>query len=303
MPAVRRRSDLALYAALRGALALVRAAPEPVALGAAAALGRIARDVLGLRRAVADQNLALAFPTLPARERRALARRMYAHFGRVAAETLRFSAARARLALPRVRAEAAVQLHRALLARGRGLIVLTGHLGNWELASAWLASLGQPVAAVVKPPSNRWLARYIDQARRRMGIEPIPMPEARAGVLAALRDNKVVALVADQGPIHGSTWAPFFGRPTKTPEGPGLFAARSGAPVLFGAMVAEPDGGYRVEADLIEDAARGETREVIQRIAERFRERLEAAVRRAPDQYLWTHRLWRRRPPPGWGAR
>jgi KDO2-lipid IV(A) lauroyltransferase len=147
---------------------------------------------------------------------------------------------------------------------------------------------------VVKPPANPWVARYAEGSRRRLGIETIPMAEARSGVAAALRGGKAVALVADQGAMRGSTWAPFFGRPTKTPEGPGLFAARSGAPVLFGALVALDGGGYRAVLDVLEETAAGDARQVIQRVADRFRARLEEEVRRYPEQYLWTHRLWKR---------
>lgn len=295
---MRRKSDFTAYLALRAAIAACRAGPRPLTLAAGAGLGRMARTPLGLRRAVADRNIAAAFPELSAAERAALARRSYAHFGRMATDILRFASAGPGALVPLVEggAEAAARL-RALLARGRGLIVLTGHLGNWELAGGYLAASGMPLAAVVKPPANPYVARYLEAARRRLGIETIPMPEARSGVLAALRAGKIVALVADQGAIRSGTWAPFFGRPTQTAEGPGLFAARAGAPVLFGALLAREDGGYRGVLDTIEEEPLGETREVIQRVAERYWARLEAEVRRAPEQYLWTHRLWKRQPP------
>ncbi|MDP3774845.1 MAG: hypothetical protein Q8Q85_11325 [Gemmatimonadales bacterium] len=291
-----RRSDAAVGLALGAALAAARVLPRSLARGLGAALGRLARDPLALRRAVADQNLAIAFPELAPDGRAALGRRMYAHFGRMAADVLRFAATGPAAFLPLVDDTEGRRLLGDLLARGRGLIVLTGHLGNWELAGAWLGSRGQ-AAAVVKLPASRLAARYAEATRRRLGIETIPMTEARSGVLAALAEARPVALVADQSPIHGSTWVPFFGRPTKTPEGPGLFAARSGAPVVFGAMIAEPGGRFRLSVDVLDEEPRGETREVIERIATRYRARLEQEIRKAPEQYLWTHRLWRRKPP------
>lgn len=292
-----RRSDAAVGLALGAALAAARVLPRSLARGLGAALGGLARDPLALRRAVADQNLAIAFPELAPRERAALGRRMYAHFGRMAADILHFAAAGPAALIPLVDGEEAMRLLRDLLGRGRGLLVLTGHLGNWELAGGWLSSHGATAAAVVKPPSSRLAARYAEATRCRLGIETIPMTEARSGVLAALREARPVALVADQSPIHGSTWVSFFGRPTKTPEGPGLFAARSGAPVVFGAMIAEPGGRFRLSVDVLDEEPRGETREVIERIATRYRARLEQEIRKAPEQYLWTHRLWRRKPP------
>ncbi len=290
-PAPRRDPAVAL------ALAAARALPRSFTGAVGAALGRLARDPFALRRKVSDQNLAIAFPDLTPRDRAALGRRMYAHFGRTAADTLRFAATGPQSLVPFVDAADAAPRLAELLALGRGLIVLTGHLGNWELAGAWIAAQGARPAAVVKPPSAGLAARIAEGMRRALGVEPIPMPEARTGVLAALRAGRPVALVADQSPIHGSTWVPFFGRPTKTPEGPGLFAARAGAPVAFGALIALPGGRFRLVAEMIDPEPKGETREVIARISTRFREILEAEIRKAPEQYLWTHRLWRRQPP------
>jgi KDO2-lipid IV(A) lauroyltransferase len=294
---VRRRSDYPAYLAMRALVAAVSPWPRPAALAAGAALGRAARDVFGLRRDVADENLATAFPELPPVARADLARRMYVHLGRVAVDSLRLTAGGNAAVVPFVRTVEGESLLRSLVARGRGVIMLAGHHGNWEAAAAWAAAIGLPVAAVVKPPSNPWVADYVERQRRRMGIETIPMPEARAEVPRALAAGKVVGLVADQGAMRSSTWVPFFRRPTQTPEGPGLFAARSGAPVAFGGFVAEADGRYRGFVELIEDAPRGEARDLVLRIATLFRQRLEAAVRLAPEQYLWTHRLWARRPP------
>ena len=294
---MRRRSDLPAYLAMRAALALLDPLPRAAALAAGAALGRLARDPLALRREVADQNLAAAFPTLSPAERAALARRMYAHFGRVAMDSLRLTAGGARAVLPYVRSFEGEDVLRAAFARGRGVIMLTAHLGNWELGAAYAAGLGFPVAGVVKPPSNPWVAGYVERARRGMGVETIPMPEARAVVPGELAAGKLVGLVADQGAMRSPVWVPFFGRPTQTPVGPGLFAARTGAPVLFGIAVAVPGGGYHVWVEMIEERPGSDTGEMVVRIATLYRQRLEAAVRSAPEQYLWTHRLWGRQPP------
>lgn len=260
-------------------------------------MGRAARDLLGLRREVADRNLAVAFPELGAPDRASLARRMYAHFGRVAVDSLRLTGVGAQAVLPLVRSFDGEDVLRAAAARGRGIIMLTGHLGNWELAGAFLAAYGFPIAAIVKPPSNPWVADYVERSRRRMGLDTVPMPEARTAVPAALAAGKIVAIVADQGAIRSRTWVPFFGMPTQTPVGPGLFAARTGAPVLFGGVVAGRRGTYHAFVELIDEAPRGEPPELVVRVATLYRRRLEAAVRRAPEQYLWSHRLWDRQPP------
>jgi len=295
---VRRRSDLAVYAAMRAALAAVRVLPRPLALAAGAAIGRAAGDVLRLRRRVTDDNLAVAFPELPRAVRARIGRGVYAHFGRMAVDSLRLSAFGPRAVVPFVSAGDFVRLLDDRLPRGRGVIVLTGHVGNWELGGAYVAARGYRVAGVVKPPANPYVARHAERVRERLGIETIPMPEARAGVMGALKANKVVALVADQGALRSTVWSPFFGRPTKTPPGPGLFAVRSGAPVIFGAFIARPDGGYELVGELLAEEVTGAPEDAVQWVADAFRARLEALVRRVPCQYLWTHRLWKHQPPP-----
>jgi KDO2-lipid IV(A) lauroyltransferase len=296
---MRRRSDFPAYLLLRALVGLVSPLPRRVALGAGALLGRGVRDAFGLRREVADQNIAAAFPGMGPPERAALARRMYAHFGRVAVDSLRLTSGGPAAVMPFVRAVEGESLLRSQLARGRGAIVLAGHHGNWELAGAWAAGVGIPVTGVVKPPSNPWVADYVERQRRRMAIETIPMPEARANVPLALAAGRAVGLLADQGAIRSNTWVPFFGKPTQTAEGPGNFASRTGAPVLFIDFRAEADGRYFGSIELLEESPQGDARELVVRLATQFRQRLEAAVRLAPEQYLWTHRLWGRQPPDG----
>ncbi|HTT68971.1 MAG TPA: lysophospholipid acyltransferase family protein [Gemmatimonadales bacterium] len=299
---MRRRSDFPAYLLMRAALGLVGPLPRAAALATGAALGRLARTPLGLRREVADRNIAAAFPALSAAERETMARRMYAHFGRVAMDSLRLTAGGARAVVPLMQSFEGEDVLRSAIARGRGLIMLTGHLGNWEAGAACVAAKGLPFAAVVKPPSNPWVAAYVERSRRRAGVEPIPMPEARSAVLGALAAGKVVGLVADQGAMRSPVWVPFFGKPTQTPVGPGLFAARSGAPVMFGSTTAVPGGGYRTVVEMLDERPGGDVEEMVVRIATMFRRRLEAAVRLAPEQYLWTHRLWDRQPPPASGG-
>lgn len=293
---MRRSSDYPVYLAMRAALAAVRILPRGLALAAGGLLGRTARAA-GLRRAVADDNLARAFPLLTPAERNALSRRMFRHLGRMAVDSMRLSAIGPDALVPLVSGGECVRLVREALERGKGVLILTGHVGNWELAGGYLAAIGFPLAAVVKPPANPHVAAHTEATRRRLGIETIPLPEAPTGVLAALRQNKVVALVADQGALRSTTWAPFFGRLTKTPAGPGVFAARSGAPVLFGALVARPDGGYHLDGHVLEQDLTGLGRDATDHVAVKYRASLEALVRQVPEQYLWTHRLWKQQPP------
>ena len=192
-----------------------------------------------------------------------------------------------------VRADREVAVLQDLMRHGRGVLALTGHLGSWEAGIPYLAGRGLPVTAVWKPQANPYLAGWLDGLRRGLGLEAIPMPEAREGVRDALRAGKLVALVADQAPIRGDIRVPFFGRPTRTFAGAGHFAALTGAPVVVGAIFAEADGGFRASVEVLDEAPRGERDELVLRIATLYRAGLERLIRAAPEQYLWTHRLWR----------
>ena len=295
---MKRASDYPVYLALRAALATVRIVPRPLALVVGGLFGQAARAA-GLRRRVTDENLARAMPDLSEAERDDLARRVFRHFGRMAVDSLRLSAVGPRAVAPLVTGGECVQLIRERLPRGKGVIILTGHVGNWELAGAYMAAVGLPLAAVVKPPANRYIAEHTERTRQKLGIETIPLPQAKTAVLEALRRNRVVALVADQGALRSTTWVPFFGQPTRTPSGPGYFAAKSGAPVFFGALVATADGGYRLEGDVLEEEVSDAPDVAIERVAAAYRRRLERLVRQVPEQYLWTHRLWKQQPPAG----
>ncbi|HWO88782.1 MAG TPA: lysophospholipid acyltransferase family protein [Gemmatimonadales bacterium] len=296
---MRRRSDFAAYAAMWIAIGVVRALPRRLALACGGVLGLMARAA-GLRRRVTAENLAIAFPELDLRRRRELERSVYRHFGRMTVDSLLLGSVGPDAVVPYVDGGEVLRLLDEALALGRGVLVLTGHIGNWELAGAYVAARGYPVSAVVKPPSNPYVAAHAERVRRRLGIETIAMPEARTRVPEALRENRVVGLVADQGAIRSNVWSPFFSRPTRTPVGPGLFAARTGAPVVFGAMIAAPGGRYRLIGEAVTSGVDSNDIDgAIKRAADDFRARLERLVRSYPDQYLWSHRLWKHQPPPG----
>ncbi len=294
---MRRKSDLPVYLLMRLGTAAVRLMPRRAARAMGAAVGLAARRA-GLRRAVTDANLARAFPDLDAAARERLAREVYAHFGRATVDSLIVAARGPEAMLSWVDGGDIVRIADERLPRGKGIIVVTGHIGNWELAGAYLAARGYPLAAVIKEPANPYIAADAAKTRDRLGIETIRMHEAITRVPEALRAGKVVALVADQGAIRSDVWAPFFGVPTQTPVGPGLFAARTGAPVLFGGLLESParDGRYRLQGEVLVDEPASDASEMIRVVAEGYRAKLEAMVRTAPGQYLWTHRLWKRQP-------
>jgi KDO2-lipid IV(A) lauroyltransferase len=173
---------------------------------------------------------------------------------------------------------------------GLGAVIVTGHLGNWEAAGAAVSQLGMPLAAVVKRQSNSRFDGLLVESRRRLGIEPIYMEEARVRMPDLIRSGVSVALVADQDARNRGIFVPFLGRPASTFRGPARLALQTGAPLFFGAAIREGDGYRAVVEPVIADRnGPGAERE----LTRSWVERLEYRVRLHPEQYFWFHRRWK----------
>jgi KDO2-lipid IV(A) lauroyltransferase len=185
------------------------------------------------------------------------------------------------------------------LAEGRGVVLVSGHLGNWEIAGAALAARGIPLDAVTKAMANRRFGEDLEATRTRLGVRVVDMSDAPRKVLRSLREGRVVALVADQNARDQGVFVPFFGVPAATFRGPALFALRSGAPIFVGACLREPGRPlrYRAFTRRIDFTPSGDLDTDIVRLTEAHTAVLEQAVRQAPEQYFWQHKRWKTRPP------
>ena len=295
MIALRHRLE---YGALRVIVAAIGMVPLSQARAFGGWLGRLGYRPLGIRRKVVERQLAAAFPGLDASGIDTLARASYSHLGRVGVEQalLRGLGADGLLALFEPNDD--FHVVQAAMQRGKGLIVFTGHLGNWEAMGAYLARRGVPLDAVVRRMANPLFDRYLNSTRKAHGMVVVADREAVRRVPRTLREGKAVALVADQGVLGlASTYATFFGRPAKTPRGPAVFALRLGSPIVFCAALLQPSGLYRFIAEEIQAANTGDREADVDTTVARFTQALERVVRRYPEQYFWQHRRWKRQPP------
>ena len=184
------------------------------------------------------------------------------------------------------------------LARGKGLILVSGHLGNWELGGAYLAARGVPMQAVARYMENPLFDRYLTRTRERIGMRIVHDDEAVRRVPRSLREGNAVAFLVDQGAVGlASIWVPFFGRLAKTPRGPAVFALRLDAPVVFGAAIRQPSGRFRLTFEPIDSSSTGNLDADVERIVTDYTATLERWVRRAPEQYFWHHRRWKHQRP------
>ncbi len=286
------------YAATRVIVGLLRIPGWRVASAAGALLGRAAYWPVGIRRGVVERHLAAAFPDMPPHERQRTARAAYESLGRTSIETAVLSGTPRDRLLNMVAETEGWELLEQALAHGKGVILATGHLGNWELGGAYIAARGVPVSAITRRMANPLFDAYLRRTRAAMDVEVIHDAVAVRRVPRALSEGRLIAFLCDQDGIGlASTFVPFFGRPARTPRGPGVFALRLGTPVLFAACLRRPDGRYRIVFDTVPVRITGQREHDVDTIVASFTARLEAEVRRTPGQYFWHHRRWKRQPP------
>jgi KDO2-lipid IV(A) lauroyltransferase len=291
-------SHRAEYAALRGAVAAVERLSFTRAGNIGNWIGQLGYRPLGIRRAVVERQLSAAFPELDQGEIERIARASYGHLGRTSIETA---------VLPTHSAQQVIDLFEDVqgwsiveerLSLGKGLIVVTGHLGNWELGGAYLAARGIPIDVVARHMANPLFDRYLTSTRQRIGMTVVHDEAAVRRVPRSLRDGRAVAFLVDQGAVGlASTWVPFFGRYAKTPRGPAVFALRSGAPILFGTALRQPSGRYQLSFEPVDVDPTGDREADVDRIVAAYTLTLERWVRRAPEQYFWHHRRWKHQRP------
>jgi KDO2-lipid IV(A) lauroyltransferase len=293
-PTVRDRLQYAVLRAFAGVLGMLS---WRAATNLAGHIGTLFYAPLGIRKRVAEKQIAAAFPEYSSREVMRVARESYRHLGRVAAETALLSRLDTRGVLEHFGGSDGLELLRTRIAEGHGAIVLTGHLGNWELAGAMVAAHGMPIDVVVRLMGNPLFDEYLTRTRTRLGMTVVRDRDAVRQTPRSLRGGRVIAFLSDQSALHiASSFIDFFGRPAKTPRGPAVFALRLNVPAFFGACIREADGRYRIHVREIVIERTGDTDHDIDAILNEYSRLLEHYVRESPEQYFWQHRRWKRQP-------
>jgi len=278
---------------LRLLTACARGLPPRLALASGRALGRLALG-LRIRQRVCMSNLAIAFPGAEhAAERRRVARSAYEHLGVVVFEFLGLARLR-REELQRRLEVVGVEQLQASLARGQGVILATGHYGNWEILSAGLVAHGFPVSVVVQRLHNPAAEAIVHSARDALGERSIERGMGLRRVRVELQSNRILGILCDQDGKKRGVFVPFFGRSTSTPKGAAQMSRRWGIPFhpAFGQRLA--DGRHRlVVHPAVDVPAHVPEDQAVQQMMARFNTLLEATIRTDPGQYFWLHRRWK----------
>ena len=285
------------YVLVRGVAAGVHRLPVPAVRACGTALGRAAYVADRFHRRIALGNLAHAFPARSDRERRAVARAMFAHFGRLLLELMKFGSLAPDEMLARVESEGEDRVWQAYQ-RGRGVLFFTGHFGYWELQAIAQPLQVRPVSVLARPLDNPLLHDLLERIRARTGNTVIYRQGAIRKVLRELAANRGVALLIDQH-LHtpDAVYVDFFRRPAATTSALAALALRTGAPVIPVFALPLPGGRYRFVYEHPVEPPRGESPDSIREFTQRCTDVLEMYVRRHPELWLWMHRRWRERDP------
>jgi KDO2-lipid IV(A) lauroyltransferase len=291
-------SHYAQYYGIRGSAAALRRLSFERAGAIGERIGMLGYKPLGIRRAVVERQVAAAFPGLTAPEVERIARASYGSLGRTTIETALLPTYSREEVLSLVEEVTGWELVDRALAQGRGFMIVTGHLGNWELGGSYVAARGVPLEAVARRMENPLFDQYLTETRRRIGMTVIHDADAVRRVPRALREQHAVAFLIDQGAVGlASTWVPFFGRYAKTPRGPAVFALRLRAPLLFACALRQPNGRFVIHFEEVPVEHTGTLDADVDRIVASYTSTLERWVRRAPEQYFWHHRRWKHQRP------
>ncbi|MEX2526197.1 MAG: lysophospholipid acyltransferase family protein [Gemmatimonadota bacterium] len=294
------RLEFGLYRFVSRGLALL---PERWAHLVAGGLGWFAGSVLRVRRSVVDENLARAFPAESPDWRARVARGSYVHLARESVALLRERAVGAGAVLERVQFQGLEMLIQAM-SQGKGAILVTGHLGNWELAGSAVAMAGVPLDAVAMRQKNPLFHEEMTRSRGELGLRVILKSDATRPILRALKEGRAVALLADQNVWAGALWVEFFGTPSATTRGPALLARRTGAPLFLalGIRTAAWPPAYTVTFQPLPVESTDDLEADLHTTTRSYLQALEDWVRRYPQQYFWHHRRWKRTAPKDGGS-
>jgi len=261
---------------------------------AGAALGWLAWYLAPRQRRLAREHLKIAFPDNSGRERDRIGRASFANLGRAALETARADRLDIRAAVqmdPRDEA-----LLRAAHAQGKGVLLVTGHIGAWELFARRIAVLGLPCGTVAKEAQDPRLTALLKERRGRSGLRLFwrgaPM-SGREMLKFLSREGGLLGILIDQDTRVAGHFVPFFGRLAFTPRAAGDLAARLGAPMIFGCAHRMARGVHRMVLRSVDTERTGDRERDSAALTAAATRCIEEEVRIRPDEWVWMHPRWR----------
>jgi Kdo2-lipid IVA lauroyltransferase/acyltransferase len=290
-----------VYLMVRLFLCLFRVLPRPLGAGLIRFLANCAYYLFSRHRHIAAVNLRIAFPEMTERERNRIARRSFQNTGLNLLEVSRLPYLnRGNIdSLVTYDPSEGLDNYRAALAKGKGILYLTGHFSAWELLPAAHAVHGYPLSFITRPLDNPVLEKYLLRIRESSGNRVINKHNSARPTLKTLASGGAAGILMDQNTtLQEGVFVDFFGIPAATTTSVALFALRTDAPVLPGFLTPMRKGRYSIRfLPPIEVCRTGDTGRDLEINTRRFNEVLERVIREQPESWLWGHKRWKTQPP------
>jgi len=274
--------------------------PRRLAFRIGTLLGRVAPLFARETARLSLQSLAAAFPEKSEAERREIVRAMFVHLGRAAAEVV--TSRRYDPILESYVELGSPDLLGEVMARKKGMVYVTGHVGNWELNGRRIARFCGDSAVIAKAGHDPRLNALMEEIRGSGKMETLWREDPSTGraMIRILRSGKGLGLLIDQDTDVQNVFVPFFGRPAATPRSAGDLALRFGSAVIVGTAHRRgdgPDAGHLLElTEVPYDPAPPDKEAEVLRITAECNRILEEAIRRHPAEWVWMHQRWKSRP-------
>jgi len=277
---------------------VIGALPRGMARAVGAGIGALAFRFLGRLRRVGLRNLELAYPEWTADQRTATLRKVYRNLGWLLAEFCLMSGYTRDLASDFIEYDG-LEHYLAARERGKGVLVLTGHLGAWELSSFYHSLVGFPMGLVIRRLDNPLVDEFVNRIRCLHGNRVIHKDDFARGLISAMRAGETVGILMDTNmtPPQGS-FVPFFGVQACTASGMARVALKTDAAVLPGFLLwdeAKKKYVLRFGAQ-IQLVRTGDLAANVLANTAKFAATTERYIRANPEQWLWMHRRWKTRP-------
>lgn len=248
------------------------------------------------RRRIALENILASGLAGDRSSAAAIARDSFKHFGRVAVETLTLKRMLQEVPWEELVDDSAVdtETRRILETKEQGLLIVSGHIGNWEMAGQWIARY-KPLVVIARDMNNPGVQRLIEEHQPRNDVRVIAKHEAdTATLLRCLKDGCALSILIDQNARAHGVPIDFLGRTASTYPSAALLHLITRTPLCFGACIRTGPQRFSISADApLAIAPTGKRQEDVRIILEDLTKRLETVIRAHPEQYLWAHRRWR----------
>ena len=296
------RRELRLFRWIDRLLRLIGRIPRPAARFIGNALGEAAFWLDKRHRDITLKNLQVAFEQeLDAARRQSLAKAVYRNLGQILFE-IGWSLNADWETLCRSISMEGFENYRSAYEKGNGVLVVTAHMGNWELLPIVAKRTQTSINIVYRPLDFKPLDRFFERARSRYGARLIPSRRALVKILKALRKGEAVAMMMDQNvDYYEGVWVDFFGHPACTSKAMAVIAMKTGAAVLPVFLYRRADGFRAVFGQILTPAAStGDKQKDVEARTAQYTKAIENGVRAEPDQWFWVHQRWKTKPFSPW---